>query len=99
MQSQRFQGLVEGEGMQIPVEVIAVEVDFEARGQRLRRGVDIALGGRLGALQFLACQHAFDMQVAGEVEELAVFGGQSGYSIRTVSNMTSPFGRYCMSTL
>ena len=47
----------------------------------------------------LACQHAFDMQIAGEVEEVAVFGGQSGYSIRTVSNMTSPFGRYCMSTL
>ena len=48
VQGQRFEGLVEGEGVDIQVEVLALEIDLEAGGHVFRRRIDIALGSFLG---------------------------------------------------
>ena len=48
VEGQRFKGLVKGEGIDIPVEVFALEIDFEASGHLLRRRVNVALGRVLG---------------------------------------------------
>ena len=75
MEGQGLELLVEGEGVQIPVEVVALGINGEAVGHLVRRGVDITLGRGLDIGQFLALEYALQVQVAGEVEEVTLFGG------------------------
>ena len=55
------EGLVKGEGVQIPVEVLALEVDLKAVGHLIGRGVDIALSRLLGLLQGCTLEYAFEV--------------------------------------
>ena len=75
VEGQCFEGLVEGEGIDIPVEMLALEIDFEAGRHLLWWRVDVALGRVLGRLQFRALQYALEVEIAGQVEEIALLGG------------------------
>ena len=65
MHRQPFEGFVKGEGVKIPVEVFAVEVNAKALRQLIRRRVDVALGRVLGGSEFALTQNTAQMEITG----------------------------------
>ena len=78
MERQGFERLVEGEGVHVPVEMLALGNELETGRELLVRGVDVALCRLLCQLELLTAQGLLEVEIAGEVEEVTLFGCHQG---------------------
>ena len=69
-----LEAFVEGEAVRVAGEVAAVEVGAEFGRPLLGRHADIAIGGLLGGFELFFAEHIPQVQIAGQVEEVALFG-------------------------
>ncbi|MCE2450778.1 MAG: hypothetical protein J4F35_21240 [Candidatus Latescibacteria bacterium] len=78
MPGEHFEAFVKGKTVLIAGEVAALEIRAEFGWPLCGRHVDVAVGCRLRGCELLWAEHVAQVEVAGQIEEVALFGRHHG---------------------